>query len=372
MSPLEERLRAALGAETSEYERAHLKSELALYWARTGQFSEAEALRAELRSGYGQGQNTRISILIMLLEGLLHFFQALSPDSRDRVNRANLLSSTFRERDLLALTSAWLAHIDFNLCRFDAMATSLATCVANLEFDTGSANVRISLLLGDIFLFLGARQESQAWYERGRRAATSLGDQAAIGALTYNRAALRVASLRVEAVRRPLSPDDLQLLDVEVRSAINYQAIARLQSLDHLLQFAQVGSQMLSQRYESANKIIEKLLGHEAEPLPVNERALLLADRAECFLHLGDTKQSDQYSAEATKLPLDSLEPDDSAVVNASLARSCSLRGDKKRAEEYAKRAVAALAIHDSRLAHLRMLTQPYLNPQLVRAGNQQ
>jgi hypothetical protein len=370
MSPLEERLYSALSTESVEEKRAHYKLELGLYWARTGRFVEAETMRTEVRTGYGQGQSARVSILLMLLEGVLQFFQTLSSESRDRVNRANLLSSTFRERDLLALTSAWLAHIDFNLCRFESMATSLATCFTNLEFDTGSANSRMSLLLGDAYLYCGDRTESQAWYERGRLAATALGDHAAIGALTYNRAALRVANLRIEEVRRPLVASDLELLDVEVRSAVNYQAIARLQSLDHLLQFAQVGTDMLSRRFRSADAKIARLLATDADPLPTNEHALLLADRAECLHHLGKTAESEQSFIAGCSLRLDDLQPDDRALVNAALARTALLRGEDVSARDFSARAHEALREHDQMLTELRGLLAQCAGPHSRAAGS--
>ena len=109
----------------------------------------------------------------MLLEGLMLYYKELSPKARDRIFRANVLSSTFRVHELTALTSAWLAHIDFNKCHFSTMASEVRKCKEFIAFDDGSANCRVSLVLGDAFLYSGQRHYSQIWYERARSAATA-------------------------------------------------------------------------------------------------------------------------------------------------------------------------------------------------------
>jgi hypothetical protein len=135
--------------------RAMLLAELACYYARIGEFEDAETMRRDLRAEFSDGHSAPVSILIMVLESLLLYFRELSPLARDRMLRANLLSKAFREKRLVLLTSAWLAHIDFNQGRFDSMATAIQSTLETIESDDGTANCRVFLVLGDAFSFCG-------------------------------------------------------------------------------------------------------------------------------------------------------------------------------------------------------------------------
>ncbi|MBK9134919.1 MAG: hypothetical protein IPM15_11475 [Betaproteobacteria bacterium] len=73
---------------------------------------------------FGNGQNPRVSITIMCAEAQLIYFKDLGDQARDRMMRAQLLSVAGRDAALSALTSAWLAHICFNLHRHEEMVRS--------------------------------------------------------------------------------------------------------------------------------------------------------------------------------------------------------------------------------------------------------
>ena len=277
-SPLVARLVTAINSSVDEEQRALHVAELACYLARTGEFEEAESMRLELRRDFADGHNARVSILIMCIEALLLYYRELSPKARDWMARANLLSKTFHEGRLTALTSAWMAHIDFNQNRFDSMSGELQKCADFISADDGNAECRASLVLGDAFLFAGDTSTSRVWYEVARRAATALGDHSSIGALTYNRAALRVAAARFNNLITPIKPQELSLISVEVNSAINYQAAARLKSLDHLLRTAKVGVLMLMHSYEKAKVQLQELLRSEELADDSSQGKLLLTD----------------------------------------------------------------------------------------------
>jgi hypothetical protein len=97
-----------------------------------------------------------------------------------------------------------MAHIDFNENRYEGMAANLLNCAGMLLADDGSAECRASLVLGDAFLFAGDAATSKLWYANAQRCATKSGDHAGIGAMTYNRAALRVSTARFGNLRRQL------------------------------------------------------------------------------------------------------------------------------------------------------------------------
>ncbi|MDP3612605.1 MAG: hypothetical protein Q8R98_12185, partial [Rubrivivax sp.] len=291
-SPLLNRLLHTLSTTTDPVSSAVLSAQIACYQARVGEFEDAESRRIELRRVFGDGHSPQVSILVMCLEALLMFFKELDPNARDRLLRANLISVACHERPLIALTSAWMAHLDFNAGRYESMAKSMQACATNLDADDGTAACRLALVLGDAFDFVGNSQTARVWYEDARITASRLGDQAAVGAITYNRAALHVSNGRVKRISGELERTEVALIGGEVKSAINYQAVARLKSLDHLLRSASVGALMLEDRFEEASVAILTLLASSAVPAGSAELALLYADQALCLAKIGKGDQA--------------------------------------------------------------------------------
>jgi hypothetical protein len=362
-SVLVKRLVALVNESNDPDTRAIHIAKLACYWARVGEFNQAESLRTQLRDTYGSGRNVQVSILIMTLEGLLHFFRSLSPDARDRIARAALLSTSFGQKDLVALTSAWLAHVDFNLCRFESMAASIETCLDNIEYDDGTADCRVSLVLGDAFLFCENPGSSQSWYERARLAYSALGDQASVGAIIYNRAALRATNLRLSSLVSPVDPSDVLAIDTEIRSAMNYQAMARLLSLDHLMRAAQIGMQLAAAKYEDAAKSIDQLLESGVVPEGSGEHVLLLADLADCRSQLGQLEKAEAAVQATTACSIDDLQPDDRALTYASLAAASTSLGRSANALEFQRRSQESLAEHHSLTRRLASLIERFKTP---------
>lgn len=345
-SPLVRRLVSQIDECRNAEMRGILVAELACYWARVGEFTEAERLRKELRRDFGDGKSARVSILIMCSEALHLYYQELSPNARDRMARASLLSKAVGDGRLIALTSAWLAHIYFNLNRFDQMATDLRSCLCVMSADDGTAECRASLVLGDAFLFVGDVQKSQVYYERARSAAVSLGDQAAVGAMTYNRAALRVARARFNRIDGKSDDFELSMIRGEVQSAINYQAVAQLRSLDHLLQAAQVGVLMLAGSYADAETQIRTVLDSSAVPANSPQWLLLSTDLALALARLGREDEALTQAQSLSEAAIDCLRADDRALALASLVDLCRVQEDDVSAERYRCKMNAALTQH--------------------------
>lgn len=359
-SPLVSRLLERMEDSPSLEGRAICAAELACYYARVGQFEEAESFRLELRQSFGDGRSVKVSVLIMCLEALILYFKDLSPSARDRMVRAKLLSTAWRETRLVAVTSAWLAHIDFNLNQFEAMATSLETCFSAVEADDGSAECRASLVLGDSFLYCNEALHSQRWYERARILANRLGDQAAVGAITYNRAALRVAATRLASLTGLVDDGAVGFVRAEVNSAVNYQAVARLRSLDHLLKFARIGSLMLEKKYSDALPIISALLGASEVPPKGNERAQLEAD---CVLCLSATGHYDPRLGNLRSISdseIDQFSADDRALIFSSLATASRLTREVDSERRYLSLTERALKEHATTIEGLSQLLAPY------------
>lgn len=347
-APYVKRLVANIEAATDAVARAMLTAELAAYWARVGEFEEAERLKTELRSTFGDGRDVRVSILIMCVEGLLLYFRELSPGALDRLARARLLSVASGHRNLTALTSAWLAHIHFNNNRYVEMSDAIGVCLKSLDRSNLPAVCRVSMLLGDAHLYSGNAATAQRWYDHARAAAIELGDQAFVGALTYNRSALRVFVTRIDRAEA-VQPDDLiRLLAGEVQSAINYQAVARLRSLDHLLATSRIGVLMLQENFLVAKQEIEVLLfSKEVKPLS-SQASILNADLALCLAQLKSTDYSMQLADDILAQDLNEYDAGDRVLIYASLKEAHNLCGRFPADESLSQPFTAALSDHRS------------------------
>ncbi len=346
-SPLVTKLLAGLSASADPVERAVLSAELGCYWARVGEFEESEKIRLELRRGFGDGRSPRVSILIMVIEALQLYYGNLNPTARDRMLRANLLSKSFSERGLVALTSAWMAHFEFNRARFDLMAVELRTCVDALHSEDESAECRAALVFGDAYLLAGRHPQSQAWYERARLVASRTGDHAALGAMTYNRAALRVARVRYERLSGQESGVDASLLHLDVQSAVNYQSIARLRSLDHLLTTARVGLLLLHEKTNEAAPLIEELLASADVAAISAQRTILNADYALVLAASGRAERAEEQIDLVQGMLTAQLPTDDLCLVLGSLRGAASVLGDDAKKLEIDEQLRGAVAKHE-------------------------
>lgn len=318
-SPLVTRLLAELAATSDVRRKALLMAELGRYRARIGEFDEAERIRVDLRRGFGDGRDIRVSVLIMVIEALQLYYRDLSPGARNWMARACLLSNASGDKWLIALTAAWMAHIEFNQNRFDEMVVQLATSRAALGPDCDEAECRAAIVLGDVFLFVGHLESSQNWYDVAHRAAVKLGDRAAIGAMTYNRAALRVARARFETSSNPGCALDLSMLRLDVDSAINYQSVAKLRSLDHLLTTTKIGSQILRAQFSEAAEAIATTLSSGSVADGSALHTLLKADYALCQVKLGRAEGVASYFESPFISNVLDLDADDRTVALASL-----------------------------------------------------
>jgi tetratricopeptide (TPR) repeat protein len=286
-APIVTRLLRDIPACQDAIRRAELTAQLACYYARTGELDRAAALTIELRSSFGAGSYPRVSVLIMLIEALRYYFADQNPLALDRLRRACLISGVIRDRELVALTESWMSHLHFNKGDYLQFGQSLARAFEHLDNDNLAARCRLAISLADSFLLVADHRNSRAWYADARDAAVKLGDQAAIGAITYNRAALHVHVTRTLQALDADDEGDAQLALAEVESAINYQRIAGLTSLDHLLFIARASALIVQGRFDVAKEHIERLLADTDLALSSTERAMLGFDRALCAYQTG-------------------------------------------------------------------------------------
>lgn len=362
-SPYVSRLSNRRDAASSSVERATLTAEIGMYYARTGKFEAAERIAEELRAEFGDGKSGAVSIMLMALEGLVSYFKDLSTKSHDRIVRAQVLSVAARSSRLTALMSAWLAHIDFNLGRYAEMSRAIDTCLGAIDPVDHDALCRLSLTLGDVFLLCEDRKTAGAWYKLAHDYAVSLGDRASIGALTYNQAALGVFFARISALDAPIDTSWLASLVGAVKSAINYQSVARLESLQSLLDSAQVSLKVLQADFSGATALLEPIIASGSRVAFSSVPILLCCDLILCYAKIG--RLTDARTA-LDNISLESIEsesPDDRAICYASLAEGAALCGMKEVADGYRSMSVESLNEHRRQVAPVRVAVSGLVDP---------
>ncbi|MBK1612933.1 hypothetical protein CKO44_05540 [Rubrivivax gelatinosus] len=301
MSRLLARLDHELAGCRDPLRRAELLAERGCHLARVGDRAGAQRIAAELRQDHGDGRASRIAVRIMLLEGLMLFFDNLDPAATDRILRAHTVALAWRHDDLIRLTAAWLAHMQFVLGDYAAMARALEPC-----FDRPGAcreaSSRVCVVLGNAHQIAGQGEAARPWYDRARHEAAELGDDATIGALVYNRPALSLITLRLDALRGRLDAGALQFAAMGIESAYAYCLGAQQYSLMQLLLVSRARVAMLGGDAAAAVTQFDALL----QPADLRfgfhaDRLMLEIERAACLQAAG--REAEARSA------LDALDP---------------------------------------------------------------
>ncbi len=252
MAPLLIRLDQRLRSTSDVVERAELVARLACYLARIGDFEEVRKIIIELRLMFSDGHNARISSWIMLAEGIIEFFEKISPRAKDRIARAQLISMAIGDRSLGALASAWKAHIDFETSDFESMGNSLHTAIDMADADNDDAQSRLSMVIADALYLCGERAKAQYWFMKSRSHALNAGDHATIDALLYNRAAFSVAWLRSESCFDEQDLKIISLVHQEIESSKNFQDLARIGALKNFVGLCDARVLMMKKDFQSA------------------------------------------------------------------------------------------------------------------------
>ncbi len=252
MNKILDQLNRDLARAQSDDERAELLAKIACALARIGNFDGAKSIIRDLRVSYGTGRNGRITVWIMLAEGLIGLYGELNPLALDRVNRAFVLSVAINYREMAAIAAAWKAHIEFETSKYDAMCQSLRSAISYADDSNDYAHVRICAVLANCFMMSGNRPQSQKCFLRGREHALRIGDQPSLEALVYNRAAFGLAWMRVESCLGRSDREDASLLQAELQSAQNLQELTGISALSNHIFLWRARFLVLQERFDEA------------------------------------------------------------------------------------------------------------------------
>jgi hypothetical protein len=252
MSQLLAKLKKELSNAVDPVDRAELQARIACNLARNGTFGEAEVIVRELRSGFGDGRSGRVTIWIMLAEGLIHWYSEMSPKGLDRIVRAQLLSSAMKYGTGIAVSSAWKAHIEFELSNFEAMFRSIQLSMQHASTTDHDAMTRVAVVMANASALAGDGDGAKIWFMKGREHALKDGDLASIDALQFNRAALALSWIRAETFLGNVDLQAIRRVRMELDSSRNLNAMTGIAALDNHLRMCQARLLILEENFDQA------------------------------------------------------------------------------------------------------------------------
>ena len=115
------RLDAQIEGARTPIEADCKRAERACYLARTGRIADAQAVVADLHQRYGLRPHIEVSVWVHLAEGLIGHFSQVDPTARQKIQRAKALCTAANLKHMQALTSAWMASMEYARLNMDAM-----------------------------------------------------------------------------------------------------------------------------------------------------------------------------------------------------------------------------------------------------------
>jgi tetratricopeptide (TPR) repeat protein len=328
-----ERLDALIAREPDSFESDCARAERACYLARQGQYQQAAAELDALRKRYEARPHPAISTWLSLADGLMSHFTEVGVAARDKMRRAHALSSAGRLMPLHALSSAWLAHMDYTRMDFDSMVRHLSQALHLAAPDHHAARSRGNLVVAQALHLAGRLDSAMPWYQRARTHANAEGDDATISAIMFNMATLRASNLRqvaltgegnaMEGVYALMSADATSSFDARTGavSAMPLMPLLRAQIL--ALQGDPAGALAAYEAHLDGAQGLSRL--HCAN----------LADQAWCRSEVGqlEAARTDALAAEAS-LGSDT-QLDDRAVTHSRCAQVFAALGETAQAQRH-------------------------------------
>ena len=315
MSQLLARIEEQLATTSEPWKRAVLVARRGCYWSRVGRFDEARRTVLELRASFGQGQDGRVTVWIMLLEGLIHLYESIGSGARDRFNRAQFLSIATQDSELISITSAWKAHFEFETSDFVAMVASLQLALEHLTADRHDACSRVAMVIADVLFVCGDRSTAQTWFMLSRDHALAAGDQATIDALLYNRAAFGLAWLRAHRCFGPLDQGLVSAVSMEISSAINFQALTRVEALQNFVYLCEARVLALANDFQGASAALERIRNQGPFASYNFSQEVIDLELAYCHLRMGHIQSALSYYKKVNNSTFQQLDTDEQLVA---------------------------------------------------------
>lgn len=352
------RLDAAIGRARHPIDAACVRAERAGFLARHGSFTEAQAELDALHAQFDSQPNPAVSAWLCIAEGWLLHFSSLSSGARDKMKRAQALSAAAGLSPLHALSSAWLAHMDYSINDAESMVRNLALALKLSAPDHHAARARACMVVALAYDFAERIERAQPWYARAREHAVADGDETTQSALNYNISAHRVHHAMQAAVFGGDVQDQARYALAGAECAGNFDEWVGTASLDALLPMQRACIASVQGQYGDALALYERHLAGAQKQGLARLTGNYLADMAWCRWHLGD-RNGARRDGEAAAASIDSsMHVDDQATAHGRLGMLFRLLDDEALATQHDRRGQECWAMHQAYQAQVVQLLE--------------
>ena len=290
----------------------------ASHFAGHGKTDEALTAIGVVRGQFGKDLHFDIASWLMLAEGVLHYFKAEIPQAYDRIRRAYGLAIALRNNSAFPSCAAWMAHLEFNSCKYDEMSKHLEEALTTAKRGDYQAIARASLVLATAYHIAGEFELSRPWYERARLNAAAEGDDATVSATLHNMASIRASNVRLDDTFGGETKHETKRVALEATSSYVYDYAIGHKGLNFLTQMLGGLISTLNGCYTEA---LEKFKSIELEQVPDRLRPLVMIDTAWCEVQLGQATVGWPIALEVLSLLSSVNDDDDIAYIRSRLGQ---------------------------------------------------
>lgn len=284
--------------------------------------TEAKTTIAELRE-INTNADPRLTGWINFSEGLVEHFETLdNKKSKNKFNRALLISQMVSDRELAAASAAWVAHCDFVDGKIELTAANLINSFAWSLPDEHESRGRASMVLADAFNAVDQVSTSRYWFSTARRHASQAGDIAMQNVMLFNIAAYSVSKLTLDDCTIGASPSDRQRTFMEVASASNLNAALGISELPTMIPTMQIELNIVNKKWREAISIFESHPSLILQKSPDRLVPKLMSQKAWCHANLGNFAAAENDLNAALEMKNKCTDDDDLAVLHFRLSRT--------------------------------------------------
>jgi hypothetical protein len=347
LARLRQRLESAIPRATSRVVAGRLRGELAGLLARHGELDRARDEIAKLRAEFRFEPDAGVTAWVSLAEGLLDYYEDLDTGCRDRLQRAYSLASAAQMRPLQALSTAWLALLDYVQHDVDSMAQRLRHAFDLSTPDDHGVRARAGLVAAQGYHWSGHMERAQPWYDSARQHALADGDEAMMSAVLYNRYAIQMNLQReaeaqrvVDVGTQPTAETLAKLASDALRGAESTERFDQMvgaTSLHVLHPLMRAQLLTIQGQFDEARGLFAQHYEVGLQQGMKSKAALLLADRAWCEVRCGEVGKGLGLAHEAEAGLAALGDADDDAAARCRLVQvyeACGSADDKDRAIE--------------------------------------
>lgn len=344
VSRMELRLREEISAAHDPSIVGSKLAELAGYWARLGRFSDAREQLKFLRSAFQRDPNISVSSAVHLADGLIDHFTDMRESGRQKIIRAFALSEAGGFLPGMAISSAWLAQLDYSRMKYDSMIKHLSNAFNFSDEASHATRYRSALVVAQSYHFAGRSAVAKKWYTYAHSHAVADNDDAAISALMHNMTWLRFYELRAAVFVRGNETRKLGLIEVD--SIFNYDKIIGCTSLSSLVAVLRAQILTASGDYSDALSIFERETSLAVEQGLARLQSDWMADQAWCRLNIGqvDLARRDIHQAEIS-IAMTNFD-DDLAFSHSRVSQVLEGLQETARSQSHKEFAIAAWRRH--------------------------